>query len=329
MKDLNRLGWLLAGVTGMALSASVAVAQADSTPAPQDKAVEGRIERRADFDPAVLRERLTRRLVELELETARVRNAVEQLNKGGAPEDVFELLRPTMERRVEAMPRAHGGPPEGFGPKGEEGGPAIRRGPGAPAHEGMMLRDRFNAGEPLTDEQRRALESFLAANTPRVAAQLDRLESDHPQAAEFLLRDVQRRMQELERVAKEDPAALQERLRAVSSELEIRQAAMDFVRARRAADVAAQAEARAAIEQLVPERVAATLADRERELAAMKERIARMEAELAAARADPQEMIAKRLDELLQRLEQAPVMQPRAPGEPAEPRLRRKVRDEI
>jgi len=309
VKDLNRKTFLLAAVAGLALSAGLASAQAELTPAPaEQKIVEGRqLERRAEFDPAVVRERLVRRLVELEEETARVRNAVDKLDKGESPADVFEHLRPTMERRVEGMPfhdeRAH----PGALPR--KAGEMHLHADGHPIGP-MKMRERLLSGDPLTDAEREALVHFLETNTPRVAAHLEELQGSRPEAAEKMLREVQQRMEMMREVAANDPAALESHLKSLRTDMELRQAAMDFVRARRAADEAAQAEARAAIETLVPQRVEASLADRERELAAMKERLARMEAELAAARSDPQEMIAKRLDELLLRLENAPAEEP-------------------
>lgn len=321
--ELNRKTFLLAAVAGLALSAGLASAQAELTPAPaEQKIVEDRpFERRAEFDPAVVRERLVRRLVELEEETARVRNAVDKLDKGESPTDVFEHLRPTIERRVEGMPftgqRGHPGEPHG------KGGEMHHRVEGGPMGY-MMMRDRLLSDEPLTPAERETLVQFLEANTPRVAAHFEQLQESRPEAAELMLREVQQRMEVMREVAANDPAALEDQLKSLRTDMELRQAAMDFVRARRAADEAAQAEARAAIETLVPQRVEASLVDRERELAAMKERLARMEAELAAARSDPQEMIAKRLDELLLRLENAPAEAPRE----AAPRMRRRVQQD-
>lgn len=309
MKDLNRKTFLLAAVAGLALSAGLASAQAERAPAPaEQKIVEDRpFKRSAEFDPAIVRERLVRRLVELEHETARIRNAVDKLDKGESPGDIFEDLRPPMERRVEGtrFPGEPGHPGEPHG-KGGEMRHRVEAGPKGY----MMMRDRLMSGEPLTPAERETLVQFLEANTPRVAAHLEQLQESRPEAAELILREVQQRMETMREVAANDPAALESHLKSLRTDMELRQAAMDFVRARRAADEAAQAEARAAIETLVPQRVEASLADRERELAAMKERLARMEAELAAARSDPQEMIAKRLDELLLRLENAPAEEP-------------------
>lgn len=328
--DLNRKSFLLAAVAGIALSAGLASAQAEQTPTPEKaKRVEGQpLERSAEFDPAIVRERLVRRLVELEHETARVRNAVDKLDKGESPADIFEDLRPPVERRVEGMPFTgqRGHPGEMHGKGGEmhgTGGEMHHRAEGGPMGYKTM-RDRLLSNEPLTPAERESLVQFLEANTPRVAAHFEELQESRPEVAELMLREVQQRMEAMREVAANDPAALESHLKSLRTDMELRQAAMDFVRARRAADEAAQAEARAAIETLVPQRVEASLADRERELAAMKERLARMEAELAAARSDPQEMIAKRLDELLLRLENAPTEEPREGA----PRMRRRVQQD-
>ncbi len=327
MKKTNRTTLWIAAAAGLVLSAGVATAQAEKAAAEQ-RAMARRAQPAGEapaMDSAMLVERLSRRLAELEQETVRMREAIAKLEGGQSPAQVMEGMRPqTMERR-------------GPGP-----GPEGMRGPGGPDDRGPMdemhareMHERMAAqrGEmmrrepmgPMSPEERERIVQFLETNTPRVAERFKELEAERPEVAERMLAGMRERVAEMRRVAEKDPAALDMRLRGLRTDMELRQAAMDFVMARRDGDEAKQADARAAIEALVADRVAVTLEERERELAGLRQRVETMAAELAAARQDPQEMIAKRIDELLTRLENAPA--PGTPGEPGAEGQRRREMD--
>lgn len=324
MKKTNRSTLWIAAAAGLVLSAGVATAQADKAAA-EERAVARRAQPADEapaMDSAMLLERLNRRLAELEQETVRMRETIAKLEGGATPAQAMEGMRPPMMER-----RGPGPGPDGMG---GPGGPEGMRGPGGPDDRGQMDEMRMRAMHermaaerewmrrepmgPMSPEERERIVQFLETNTPRVAERFKELQAERPEVAERMLAGLRERVAEMRRVAEKDPAALDMRLRGLRTDMELRQAAMDFVMARREGDEAKQAEARAAIEALVADRVAVTLEEREVELAGLRERVEKMAAELTAARQDPQEMIAKRIDELLTRLENAP-----APGEPGNP----------
>ncbi len=288
MKHINRHLRLLPAVAGLTLMAGLAVAQPEArrerTPGGPDKVA---APDRA-IDPAVIRERLERRAAELEGELARLHEAIGAVDEGAPPQDVFRILRPPMPE----------GRPDGFNARDKrhdwrpQGGPNDRRPMG-----GMG---------PMTPEERERIVEFVKVNMPRIAERLEQLQTDRPEVAERVLQGLRDRVAEFRRLAEENPEAIGTRLDALRTDMEIRHVAMEFVEARRADDQAAVNEARTALEGLVAERVEISLKERERELVILRERIDRLQAEIAEASANPQEIAARRLDELLTRLENAP-----------------------
>lgn len=286
---------------GLALAAGLAapsLGQTASRSAADDTAAADAAPANTERIRAAALERLSDRVAEMEAESARLREAIRRIEAGDDLREAMASIRPEgrEDDRAGAMrerrgPGGPGGPGQFDRPNDRDGGP-FHRGPGAPK---------------VTEEQVEQAREYLRTDLPDVAATLERLRANRPGLADAAEKDLARRLVDLGELAQEDPVRFQTESMVMRAELVLRAAVMDYMRARfDGVDAAALEGARERIVAAVADRTAAWVQEREQELVRMGERLTQARLELDQAKEDPSAIIARRVDELLSRLDRIP-----------------------
>lgn len=272
----------------------------------------------AVLDPAMVRERLQRRLEDIRRFESRLEGLLARLDAGESPADVLRDLapldgmreggrrgprEPRSPERPEARPGDRGGDfppvpgrPEG---RGERDGPRERQGP--PDQLASIPDDR-----PLTPEERERVMAFLRETMPSMAERFLSLTASDPEAADRMLSRMLPRLREASRLREEDP----ELFTLKGDELRTGVEVIGAARALRASQNApagterdaAIASARAALREAVTRQIDARLRVQEHELAVLMRRVESLQADLLRRQAGRDAAIA----ETLERVERGP-----------------------
>lgn len=223
-------------------------------------------ERPADgaLSPDRVRDRIESRLSELRAEEAMLQGALKELDSGEPPMRVArELFRHAREERA--------GPFEG-GPDDREVDPAE-----------------------LTAEKRAAMLAFLRDATPQLAERVEReLKANPERADEIYLRMAPRVLPQME-LRERDPDLFDLRAKSMRLDWQIRAAAVRL----RGTEGDERDAARESLSALVRERVDLTLRERALMLDRFERRLADMRKGLADERARQDQIIAEKVDELM------------------------------
>lgn len=243
-------------------------------------------------DPDAIKERLARRLEDLDRQQARLREAIARLDRGDAPEDVLRDLEPPRGDGRARRPGPDDGPGERF--DGRPDGRPDGRMDGRP--EGRGGPDGWDAGQPLTAEGRRWVEEFLAGSMPVMAERVARLREADPQGADRLLMRLAPRLRDAARLKDSDPELFDLRL----AEIRVGMDVIDAIRALRHAQEQGQGVDQAAAkvrEQLIRQQ---DIRDRmtTHEIRAMAARLDEMKADAEKRKAGSN----ARIDEMVRRL---------------------------
>jgi len=274
------------GGAGLALALVVGGALGAPARGPRPEREGG--EERAEFSPEQARERLRDRLEQVEGEAAALREAVRRLDAGEPWEDV----RATLPWRE--------GAPGGF--------ERLRERPGDGADEGPMrgARERWREGrrerfEPLTPEESAELVALLREVDPEGAARFEAFEGERPAMAPRLLRMIEPRLREIERLRETDPGrseALAEQFRVESAIMHTARTLHETVAGGAGGDLDA---ARERLRALVSRQVDLQLELRALDLERGADRLEKARLAVAEERAKRDEMIAERVDRILER----------------------------
>lgn len=264
----------------------------DDRPAVQERERRVRVERHAGaegarreaMNPEHMRERLERRRADLLAEQARIDNAIQMLDKGATPQEVWEALRPPMP---EGRPGAADGEPRR--PHGQ------MRGPHGPGPHGAH-------GEGMPPEVRERIERVIRERNPEAHRRMMELRERRPEAANRLLDNLAPRMQELSELSERDPALFELRAEALRLDLATMDAASTYIRLQNEnADGAALDEAMNRLRGVVGERMALGARERAHHLQAMSRRLEALQQEIGADDAKRNEMIDRAVKETLER----------------------------
>ena len=220
-----------------------------------------------------LRERLDRRLLELQQEEAAIVRAQSELQRGVAPGEVMRTLM--RDRAFTAVERFRDGP----GPRGQE-----------------------EHAEVEYDPQRlREMMRFLRETAPQVAERIEAEILDNPDRAEQVYRRMAPRMLPQMEMRERDPEMFSIRAESMRLDWQIRQVAQSVRRVNAASDAPAEESARvnAILRELVAKRV--DIAQRERALMIdrLEQRVASMRADLTTSAADRDSEVDQKVRELL------------------------------
>ncbi len=257
--------------------------------------------REAAPDPDAIKERLARRLEDLDRQQARLREAIARLDRGDAPEDVLRDLEPHRGDGRARRPGPDDGPGDKFDSR-PEGRPDGRM-DGRP--EG---RDGWDPAQPLTPEGRRWVEEFLAGSMPVMAERVARLREADPQGADRLLMRLAPRLRDAARLKDSDPELFDLRL----AEIRVGMDVIDAIRALRQAQERGQGVDQATT--MVRESLTRQQDIRDRltthEIRVMSARLDEMKADAEKRKAGSN----ARIDEMVRRL-----VERREPGDRREP----------
>lgn len=250
-----KLAW--GAVITVLAAAGTTLAQPVDPPGPPDSPPGEAINQAAD--PAVLKERLHRRIEEMRRHIERTEAALRALDEGAPPERVMNEL---------------GGPPPG------------RDGPPGP-------------DAPMTRQDREQIREFIRENFPAVWERLQAAERGSPQRAERLLTTMRPRLAELMDLKRRDETLFRLKLEDTRSFMGALEAARELrqLRARGAGepDIAA---AEAKVRALIAASVDAQLKYKAHELEALGGRIEELRKELDGLRADRESIIDQRTQRL-------------------------------
>jgi hypothetical protein len=210
-------------------------------------------------EPGSIRERLMRRRADVERARELMDQAIERADKGEPIGDIMrELESMRFGVRGGAFRDGREGPDGQPGPGGprERPGPGEPLGPGGPGMPGAgddVLMD-LRPGEPLTDEQRERITSFLRENAPRFATKLDELREADPKTADRLFTRMGPRIREAMAVRRRDPELFELRLEELRGGFAVLEAVKAYREARNSGEegreeriAKAEADARAAL----------------------------------------------------------------------------------
>jgi len=257
---MKRLIIMLA-VAGLGVVAGRAVAQ----DAPAQESPAG--ERAPVMNPDQMRQRLERRLHDLEELTERTRKAIVMLEEGATPAEVLRTFEGVM-RGFEGGRTGPGGPPgerpmpgPGPGPRegGREGGPGrpdgMGRGPGmGPMGEGEMgERPMFERHDgPATPEERERVLGFLREHVPPMAERIQRLLEAEPEVGVRIFSRLIPQLREAADSRRRDPEGFESRVHEIMAGIDV----LDAIRAVRTAQEKGDREAGAAAMRALRESVA-------------------------------------------------------------------------
>lgn len=239
-------------------------------------------------DEAIKRE-LQDRLAVTERQQARIRRAMKLLEEGGSREDLFTLLREIREAAERPQPSR---PEEAGrrGPRGEPGRP--EGGPGRPGEQPPV---------ELTPEQRTEVLALVREHMPEMYARLERLREQDPNAEDRIIGRFAPMFVEFLTLRENDPTAADLKLR----EFKAGAAMMRTIGEIRAAKFSPQADPerlRKAVAELrdrVAEQFEIRLAIHEHEISTLRDRLARLERELAEERSQRELLVDQRVERIL------------------------------
>lgn len=252
-------------------------------------------------DPGVFRERLERRMEELDRQRERMQRAMARLEAGEAPSRVMrELLGPGMAREG------------GFGRDAGNG-----RGPGGDAQPVRPFRDRFNgpgpnggppggdfpgAGLPLSGEERERALGIIQERLPSIHERLTRLRELDPVAAERMLDRLTPRLREAFNAMRRDPEQFELRARELESGLAVFDASMALRRLFAAGEMAGERvdAARGALREALGAQHDARLALQQHQIASLEKELARVRAEFDDAGARREQILDERTEAFME-----------------------------
>jgi len=229
------------------------------------------------FDPAAMKARLERRLEEITREQARLREAIEKLNKGEANGELERGMQPG--RRPGRLEGMRGERPEGH-PEGRPDERGESRGPHGEGPKGEGPR-----GEP-SPEEREQMMAILRDAMPGLAKRIEEAQKTDPEAGRRLLGRWAPRLREAAQLREREPKLFELRVSELREGWKVLEAARN---ARELARTSHDAEDRIAERR--------TKAQDELKTALAGQFDARL-----ALQAHEVEMLSKRLEELNKRL---------------------------
>ncbi|MCC6676838.1 MAG: hypothetical protein IT436_06820 [Phycisphaerales bacterium] len=260
---MNPRTGLIAFTASVGLTIGLAAAQPADQPPPPPPAP-GAAAEHHPADPAVVRERLQKRIEEMRRQLEKTEAALKSLDEGAPADQVLSEL---------------GGPPAHDGPPGREGGPG---------------RDG-----PMSRQEREHIRDFIKDNLPLTWERLQLAERGSPQRAERLLGMMRPRLAELMDLKRRDKALFELKLEDTRSFMMALESARE-VRELRAKGGAEQeiAAAEAKVRELVAASVDAQLRFKARELESLGGRIEELRKELDGLKADRDKIIDQRTKRL-------------------------------
>lgn len=246
---------------------------------------DGRMRGREGGDPALLRERIARRLEESREEVARLETVLRRIDAGGRPEGDADRPR---------NPRERGQP---------EPGPV---------------------GGPLRQAVREHVLAFLREHNPEFARHLDELREQRPDLADRALSEFAGHLRELGELRDKDPELFAIRLESHKVDWHMRRAVFEAVRAARAEGPEKgvdMEQLRARLGPLVEQRFRLSLRERAHSVGQLERRIGELREETARDEAEAPRIVGERLDRLMEHV--ARMASERPPFERGEPRHER------
>lgn len=254
------------GLIAFAAAAGFAFAIASAQPADQPPPPAGDVAEHRPADPAVVRERLQKRIEEMRRELEKHEAALKALDGGAPAEQVLGEL---------GGPGGHDGPPGRDGPQGREG---------SPGRDG-----------PMSRQERERIREFIKENLPLTWERLQLAERGSPQRADRLLAMMRPRLAELMDLKRRDKTLFELKLEDTRSFMMALESARE-VRELRAKGGAEQeiAAAEAKVRELVAASVDAQLRFKAHEIEALGGRIEELRKELDGLKADRDKIIDQR-----------------------------------
>ena len=286
----GRLVRLVVCLLAVAGGASYASAQEDQPPTHEQRAPrEGRPERAGTPDAASLRERLESRLNEVQEQRRQLRAALERLEQGASPGDVFREFGPFLrgQGRGEGPGRGEGQdrppPPDGMRER-DEG----RQGPGMRG-DGRGQRPAQRQA-PISAEERERLMAQLREHAPDLAARVEAMQSRDPETARRFGARLLPRVHEAMRLRESEPDTFRLKIRELTNSASVFEAMRAF-RDAPEAEPAVRAEREGALRQALGEQFAIRREILARDIDALSKRLDGMRAELEKGEADKQDTI--------------------------------------
>ncbi len=282
-----------------------------------------------DESPAVLKERIARRLEFVQSAQKRLQEALDKLNAGADPIEVRRLLDVQMGRGalegVRPAPSAKGGAKEtGTGP--DAAGEPLRSRRPVPSNvpaggpDDVMAADPFTGGPgerspgPMTAEERERIKAVIADARPGLLAAFDEMHRQSPAAAERAFHAISGRLRGIDELRTADPAQFALRLDEAENALAVMRQMKTLFEARARGDAGRLAAERATMRDLLSKQFDLRTRSQAAQIEHLEKRLGRMRAELGETGAKKDRLIDKRLGEMLDQERDKPR------GERAKPR---------
>lgn len=177
------------------------------------------------LDPDVLRERLKRRLSELDRFQRKLQAALDGLDGGATPLQIARQFAddPEFQRLMGRMRRAGAPPGDGIGPEGGRG-PGPERGPERPEHGP-------HSDQPVTEAERGRMLTFMRNHLPTFSDRWLGPITQSPDSSERFFNRVAPRLRELMFLEERDPGLFMLRLEDLRSDWGVGDAARALRRA--------------------------------------------------------------------------------------------------
>ncbi|TVQ59416.1 MAG: hypothetical protein EA379_11245 [Phycisphaerales bacterium] len=186
-----------------------------------------------EFSTEVMRERLTKRLNDIDAERARITDALTLIDDGAPAEEVLRSLRPQADAEAGERPRRWQRPNGAHGMRGHDG-----------------------AHRPVPPHVRERMMEVLKERNPDLHRRMSEMRRNRPEAADRMTEFLAPRMQELSELSERDPALFELRMQALRLDLSSIEAARRVADLRRAGDAgdglaAAEQELRGLVSQRI------------------------------------------------------------------------------
>jgi hypothetical protein len=157
----------------------------------------------------------------------------------------------------------------------------------------------MSPAKTLSDEEIQALLPIVREAMPELGARLEKMGKEHPERLRAFLSRVAPRLQEMQRLKKDDPQEYQRRVAEAHGRLKVARALKSYHEAVHEGDTAAAEKRKAELRQMLSESFTARQQRMEEELKRMEQRLAKLRVEMRQRFADRDKLIDQRLQELL------------------------------
>jgi hypothetical protein len=270
---------------------------------------------RAPITVDAMRKWLSKRLDASRAMTARLEEALGKLDKGEDPGEVQRSLGSALREHMQAMraemPGAGNGPngPNGPRPGDDMGGPMNDRpdrpeGPGMGGPEGRPGEGPGGPGAgprgKMSAEERQALRELVRENRPELAKKIDAFVGKEPRGADRVIEGVGNKFRDLPELRQREPELFALRLDELDNTIEIMQRTRVWRELREAkADQPKLDAARAEVRKAMSDQFELHLKLQQHQVAKVKERAAKLEAEIAKMRELREKSLDERTDAVL------------------------------